>query len=79
MFVNKHFIYLGCVPYISESKQYYIAKPSAYYFYVKTKVLTDFHICISVPLRTCVFKHPLAGGAEGWRDLPCPEMSLLNL
>ena len=26
------------------------AKLSAYYFYVKTKILVDFHICISVPL-----------------------------
>ena len=64
---------------ISKSKQYYTEKPSAYYFYVKTKVLIDFHIYISVPLRTCIFKHPLAGEAEGGRDLPWPEMSLLNL
>ena len=26
-------------------------KPSAYYFYVKTKIMSDFHICISVPRR----------------------------
>ena len=46
MFVNKHFIYLGC----SKSKCCYDVKPSAYYFYVKTKMFVDFHICISVPL-----------------------------
>ena len=24
-------------------------KPSSYYFYVRAKILVDFHICISVP------------------------------
>ena len=48
MFVNKHFIYLECI--ISKIKQCYNAKPSAYYFYVKKKILVDFHTCISVPL-----------------------------
>ena len=37
--------------YISKSKQCHKAKLSAYYFYVKTKKLVYFHICISVPLR----------------------------
>ena len=46
MFVNKHFIYLGCV-YL---KKCYNGKPSAYYLYVKMKILVDFHICISVLL-----------------------------
>ena len=50
--------------YVSKSKQCYNAKPLAYYFYVKTKLLVDFHICIGVPLSyyqfnrnlsTCVF------------------------
>ena len=49
MFVNKHFIILGV--HISKSKRCYNAKPSAYYFYVKTKLSVDFRICISVPLR----------------------------
>ena len=31
-------------------KQCYIAKPSVYCFYVKTKILVDFHISISVTL-----------------------------
>ena len=34
----------------SKSNCYYNAKPSAYYFHVKTKISVDFHICISVPL-----------------------------
>ena len=37
---------------ISKSKRSHNAKPSAYYFYVKTKVSVKFHICISVPLNT---------------------------
>ena len=36
--------------YIWKIKQHYNAKPSAYHFYVKTKILLDFHICINVPL-----------------------------
>ena len=48
MFVNKHFIYLGA--HNLKAKCYYNAKPSAYYFYVKTKISVDFQICISVPL-----------------------------
>ena len=34
----------------SKSKWCYNAKPSAYYFYVKTKVSVDFQICIGAPL-----------------------------
>ena len=49
MFVNKHFICLGCL--YLKTKQYYNGRPSAYCFYVKTKILVGFHICISVPLR----------------------------
>ena len=33
---------------ISESKRCYNVIPSVYYFYVKTKMLADFQICISV-------------------------------
>ena len=36
--------------YISESKRRYNVIPSVYYFYVKTKMLANFQICISVPL-----------------------------
>ena len=36
--------------YISKSNQSCTGKPSAHYIYVKTKILVDFHIYISVPL-----------------------------
>ena len=36
---------------ISKKVNCYNAKPSALYFYLRTKKLEDFHICISVPLR----------------------------
>ena len=36
---------------ISQNVKHLNAKFSAYYFYVKTKILPDFRICISVPLR----------------------------
>ena len=40
MFVNKNFTYLTI--YFTKSKSYYNAKPSAYYFYMKTKISSDF-------------------------------------
>ena len=36
--------------YISESKSYYNVQPLVCYFYVKTKMLANFQICIGVPL-----------------------------
>ena len=48
MFLNKHFINAGV--YISERKQFHNAKPSTYYFYMKTKIPFNFRICIRVPL-----------------------------
>ena len=49
MLVNKNFINTGaCIP---KSKRYYKAKPSAYNFYVRTKMPSNFHFCIRVPLR----------------------------
>ena len=50
MFVNKRF-YISDA-YMSKSQRCYNAKRSPYYFYVKTKISVDFHICISVPLNT---------------------------
>ena len=35
---------------ITESKRYFNVIPLVHYFYVKTNVLEDFKICISVPL-----------------------------
>ena len=46
MFVNKNF----SAAYSLKSKQCYNANPLAYCFYVKTKILIDFDIYISVPL-----------------------------
>ena len=48
MFVNKLFTYImyACL----KSKRYFNVKSSAY-FYMKTEILADFQICISVPLR----------------------------
>ena len=38
----------------SKSKCRYNAKPSTYYFYVKTNISVHFQICISVPLSRSV-------------------------
>ena len=46
-------IYLGA--YVSKSKRYYRAKPGAYYFYLKTKITVDFHICPNVRLIDSTF------------------------
>ena len=35
---------------ISKSKRYFSRRSSTYYFQIKTKILADFQICISVPL-----------------------------
>ena len=47
MFVNKLFTYPRA--HISKSKRCFIMKSSTYYFHMKTKILTHFQICISVP------------------------------
>ena len=47
MFVNKLFTYLRA--HISESKKCFNVKPSTHYFHMKTRILADFQICISVP------------------------------
>ena len=39
---------------ISKSKRCFIVKSSTYYFHMKTKILADFQICISVPFK-CSF------------------------
>ena len=49
IFVNKNFVHKGA--YISKYKRCYNAKPSVYYFYMMTKILLDFCICICVPLK----------------------------
>ena len=47
MFVNKLFTYSRV--HISKNKTCLNAKSSAYYLHMKTKILPDFWICISVP------------------------------
>ena len=37
---------------ISKSKRYFNVKSSTYCFHMKTEILADFQICISVPFRT---------------------------
>ena len=49
MFVNKLFTYPRV--HTSESKRCFNVKSSTYYFHMKTKILTGFQICISVPLK----------------------------
>ena len=50
MFVKKFFTYLISQAHISESKRCVNVKSSTYYFLMKTKILADFQICISVSL-----------------------------
>ena len=54
MFVKKH-SNIQCVRTLDiktlESKRCYNVKSLAYNFHMKIKVLTDFQICISVPLK----------------------------
>ena len=48
MFINKFFTYSRA--HNSKSKRFFNAKSSTYYFHMKTKILADFQICVSVPL-----------------------------
>ena len=54
MLVNKYFINTGA--YVSQSKRYCNAKSLAYCFYVRTKILLNFHVFISGPLQNFVIK-----------------------
>ena len=56
MFLNKHFINTDV--YISKSEWFYNVKPSTYFFYMRTKISLNVHICISVPL---MLEFPKAG------------------
>ena len=62
-FVNKYFIYLECV--YLRIKKPHNARHSAYYFHVKTKIMVDFHICVSVPLR-CGLVKPWSAEEHLW-------------
>ena len=48
MFV-KNFSHVSSA-HISKSKMCFNVKSSTYYFHIKMKILTDFQICINVPL-----------------------------
>ena len=50
MFLKNLFTYFTCA-YLKKYKVFcYNVKSSTYYFHMKTKLLADFEICISVPL-----------------------------
>ena len=55
MFVNKLFTYL--TSHISKSKRCLNVKSSTYFFQMKTGILEDFQICISVPLIILLYKN----------------------
>ena len=46
MFISKYFTYFTCIS--QKVKHCVNVKSSTYYFYVKTKILPNFQICISV-------------------------------
>ena len=48
MFVNKLFTYLTCANFKSRC---FNVKSSLHYYHMKAKILADFQICISVPLK----------------------------
>ena len=51
LYVCEQLFHISRVHIFSKSKRCYNAKRSAHYFYVKGLTLSDFHICISIPLR----------------------------
>ena len=53
--LSTNITYYNFGAYISESKQYYNAKLPAYFFYVKMKILVDFHVSITVPLEKILY------------------------
>ena len=64
MFVNK--ILHISRPHISKSKRCFNVKSSTCYFHMKTKILVDFQICISLPLMLVDEEfHPVKSGACG--------------
>ena len=62
---------------ISESKRCYDVIPSIRYFYIKTNILADFQICISVPLRPwlCRTIMEFQNAAGSKTNLPCDTTS----
>ena len=52
MFVNKFHTYVTCA--YLKNKSCFNVKCSTCCFHMKTKILADFQICISVPLKDCM-------------------------
>ena len=77
IFVNKHFIYLAA--HNSTCKYCYNAKPSADYFYVKTKISIDFQICISVPLTLFFLSNPVPFNGQSYQKQKGPGTSHQSL
>ena len=59
---------------MSKIKQCYNVKPSTYHFYVKMKILVDFHICISVALQT---DHKREASIFAWRKQNRPSILII--
>ena len=54
MFVNKVFTYLTCA--YLKNENVFDVKSSTYHFHMMTKMLADFHICVSAPLKQIFWK-----------------------
>ena len=49
---------------MSKGKRYFNLKSSTYYLQMKTKILADFQICISVPLSKKLFSSTVNNNAK---------------
>ena len=71
MFVNKLMTYLTFT--YLKGKRFYNVTSSTYYFYVKTKILANFQICISVLLAKGLWDEFLRKATElsgDWKIVP---------
>ena len=71
MFVNKLMTYLTFT--YLKGKRCYNVTSSTYYFHVKTKILAEFQICISVPLAKGLWDEFLRKATElsgNWKIVP---------
>ena len=57
MFVRKLFPYLAWAYLKNQKVVYSNVKSSTYYFYIKTKTLAGFHVCISVSFKSRSYLH----------------------
>ena len=70
---NKHFINTGI--HISERKRCYNAKPSAYYFHMRTNIPLSFRISISVPLNLYITYAIISNKEYSWFDRHCTNIA----